>query len=90
MQRGGDWHTRGGRKDARRRERERGREVSGEKGRGDRRTGVSEKTGHAGLLREQGCGRTDLLPGSHVPPARNGRVLGRRAAETGEEENEEE
>lgn len=45
-----------------------GREVSRD-GEGERRVGENGLQ-HGGCSRERGCGRTDLLPGSHVPPAR--------------------
>lgn len=49
----------------------------------EERKGVRERGGRAGLLRERGCGRTDLLPGSHVPPARNGRGGAEEGGEDG-------
>lgn len=70
-----------------------GREVSRD-GEGERRVGENGLQ-HGGCSRERGCGRTDLLPGSHVPPAREtGEEAGVQGRETGtgltEEENEEE
>lgn len=71
--------------------REGGKRSEGEgKCSGGRRGGVGENAGAAGVVRERGCGRTDLLPGSHVPPARNGGGQRRGMAGSEEEENEEE
>lgn len=51
---------------------------------------VRRKRRAAGVVRERGCGRTDLLPGSHVPPARNGGGQRKGMAGAKEDENEEE
>lgn len=82
MQRGRGGETGTGREEGSERMGE-GREVSRSVGDGGARgEGECWRKRAAGVARERGCGRTDLLPGSHVPPARN------RGVGTGEDRND--